>query len=192
MRLPMDVTNSEIESQRYGRDKNSLVNHTYISGGEYRNKFDEITDNPDLVRLLYQISKEMLEHRSGTQYEDMYWIDLDTISVIAKEVDCKNKCKINYSKRTYKAIAKYDNILTIHSHPNSSPPSIDDINSNYKFGYYLGLIACHDGTIYMYSSEEEIPKKLFNMLASEFRNRGYNDNESHLLTLQKLNDEGHI
>lgn len=34
-----------LEFQRYGRNKSTLVNSTYISSGEYRNKFDKITDN---------------------------------------------------------------------------------------------------------------------------------------------------
>ncbi len=62
-----------MEDQRYGRDKSSLVNKTYIDGGDYRNKFDKITDNPEIARILYYLSKEMLLHRSGTQTEDMYW-----------------------------------------------------------------------------------------------------------------------
>ncbi len=32
-----------MEDQRYGRDKSSLVNKTYIDGGDYRNKFDYVT-----------------------------------------------------------------------------------------------------------------------------------------------------
>ena len=182
----------EIEEQRQGRDKRSLVNHTYISSGEYKRKFDEITDNKELSRLMYKISKDMLEHRSGTQLEDMYWIDLDSVSVIAQETESTEECKINYSKKTYNAIKNCQNILTIHSHPNSSPPSVDDINSNYRFGYNMGIVVCHDGTIYKYSSDQEIRKNLFNLFASEFRVKGYNDNESHLLTLQKLHNDGYI
>ncbi|MEE1150325.1 MAG: hypothetical protein UH242_05155, partial [Methanobrevibacter sp.] len=35
----------------------------------------------------YQLSKKMLEHRSGTEYEDMYWIDPQSIAVIAEETE---------------------------------------------------------------------------------------------------------
>ena len=54
------------EEQRYGRNKETLVNHTYIESGEYRRKFDNISDNAELNKLLYQLAKKMLTHRSGT------------------------------------------------------------------------------------------------------------------------------
>jgi hypothetical protein len=72
----------ETEEQRTGRNKETAINHTYIDGGEYRKKFDSITENAELRRLLYRISKDMLFHRTGTLLEDMYWIDLDSLPFI--------------------------------------------------------------------------------------------------------------
>lgn len=48
-----------LEYQRYGRNKDTLVNKSYIESGEYRRKFDNITDNPDVNRTLYQCAKEV-------------------------------------------------------------------------------------------------------------------------------------
>ena len=62
----------EIEEQRLGRNKQTAINHTYICSGKYRKKFDAISDNMELSRLLYNITKEMLMHRAGTEFEDMY------------------------------------------------------------------------------------------------------------------------
>ena len=76
-----------LEYQRYGRDKNTLVNKAYIDSGEYRNKFDKITDNKEVSRILYAKAKEMLKHRSGTMCEDMYWIDAKTGDIIASALD---------------------------------------------------------------------------------------------------------
>lgn len=47
-----------LEFQRYGRNKSTLVNSTYISSGEYRNKFDRITDHKDVNRALYIKAKK--------------------------------------------------------------------------------------------------------------------------------------
>lgn len=117
------------EIQRYGRDKNTIINHSYINSGAYRNKFDKISSDQTLNRMAYQIAKRMLQHRSGTQFEDMYWIDIDTLEVVASEISQKRERKIKYSKNTKKAILKHDNLLVIHTHPNSMPPSINDFNS---------------------------------------------------------------
>ena len=54
-----------LEEQRYGRNKDMLVNKSYIESGEYRRKFDKITNNLIVARRLYEVSKKMLVHRSG-------------------------------------------------------------------------------------------------------------------------------
>lgn len=87
----------EIEEQRPGRNKDTTVNYTYINSGEYKRKFDCISNNKKLSRILYKTAKIMLKHRSGTKYEDMYWIDLDSLSIIAKETNAGVEKQIMYS-----------------------------------------------------------------------------------------------
>lgn len=110
-------TYMNIELQRKGRNKNTVINHAYIESGEYRKKFDLISDNKKLNRLLYELSKKMLFHRTGTLYEDMYWIDIDTCQIIAKEVNCHSEYKVTYSNATKKVIKK---VSTYNYHSLSS------------------------------------------------------------------------
>lgn len=56
----------EDEEQRYGRNKPTQINHAYINSGEYRRKFDNLTDSKVINKLIYKNAKEMLFHRSGT------------------------------------------------------------------------------------------------------------------------------
>ncbi|MBP3593489.1 MAG: hypothetical protein J6J44_03095 [Lachnospiraceae bacterium] len=137
-----------LELQRYGRNKSTLVNGTYISSGEYRNKFDKITDNKDVNRIIYSKAKEMLLHRSGTLYEDMYWLDADTGKIIAKEIDSSEEEQILYSESISKAIKGGNKIIAVHTHPCSMPPSIADFNSAKDHNYMLGVVLCHDGKIF--------------------------------------------
>lgn len=111
----------EIEEQRYGRNKPTAINHTYIESGEYRRKFDNITKNNQINKLLYKLAKKMLIHRSGTMLEDMYWIDPVEIKVIASETGQKEPSSIVYSGVTINTIKKYEHLITIHSHPESFP-----------------------------------------------------------------------
>ena len=53
-----------LEFQRYGRNKETTVDSSYISGGEYRRKFDSIIDNAAVSRILYSKAKEMLQASS--------------------------------------------------------------------------------------------------------------------------------
>lgn len=100
------------EEQRAGRNKQTVINHAYIHSSGYKRKFDNISNDRELSRVLYKAVKNMLEHRSGTKYEDMCWIDLDTLSVVAEETDVAVEKKNVYSIRTKKIIKKYDNLLT--------------------------------------------------------------------------------
>lgn len=178
------------ELQRPGRNKSISINHTYIASGEYKRKFDHITDNPKLNKLLYQLAKKMLIHRSGTGYEDMYWINPDTLQILASETNNRIEQKIFYSKNTTQiiktAIKRNIPILTIHSHPNSFPPSIEDLNSNFKHNYSLGIVCCHDGKIFTYYSTEHINKKYYQMHMEKYLKKGYNEYTSQMLALNML------
>ena len=106
------------EDQRYGRDKSTVVNKTYIESGVFRRKFDSLTDDHKLARLLYEISKEMLFHRSGTRIEDMYWIDRDMGKVVAKIIDQTDeiKQKVIYTDAVKRAIENHQNLITVIRH----------------------------------------------------------------------------
>lgn len=172
------------EEQRMGRNKSTTVNSSFIESGEYRKKFDYISENAELNRLLYKIAKDMLYHRSGTLYEDMYWIDVETKKIIAKELNQKSQTSIKYSRKTQKEIRKRKGLLTIHSHPYSFPPSIEDFNSNYENEYGIGITCCHDGKIYMYNSNERVNPRYYKMKVEEFLKQGYNDFESQVKALE--------
>lgn len=116
----------------------------------------------------------------------MYWIDLDTLNVVAKETDSVLEKGIIYSSATDKKIKKYNNLLTIHTHPDSFPPSIDDFNSNFFNDYTAGIVLCHDGKVYLYSANEEINKNYYELVVEEFIKSGYNEDKAQILALLKL------
>ena len=175
-----------MEQQRKGRNKETIVNSAYINSGEYKRKFDNIADNAELSRLLYKLAKNMLIHRSGTEFEDMYWIDLDENRVIADETNSLVKKRIIYSNKTIKKIQLCKNIITIHSHPDSFPPSIADFNSNYDHNYVVGIVACHNGKLYMYSANERINEDYYKLVVEGFLKTGYNEEEAQIKALENL------
>ncbi|NBJ97358.1 hypothetical protein D5282_08465 [bacterium 1xD8-48] len=176
----------EDEGQRYGRNKDIAINHTYINSGSYRRKFDFISNSPDLNRLIFQLSKKMLEHRSGTKFEDMYWIDAAHRRVIEKETESCSEEQIVYSNSIRSKISKYENLITLHSHPNSYPPSINDLNSNFINHYGLGIVACHDGKIFKYASNQEIREDYYKMVVEKYLKKGYNEYEAQIEALKEL------
>ena len=104
----------------------------------------------------------MLVHRSGTLYEDMYWIDPETLQVVASETNCELEQRIIYSEATKKVIQGNKGLWTIHSHPNSFPPSLEDFNANYMNENGLGIVCCHDGKVFCYLATEQIARETYN------------------------------
>ncbi len=125
-------------------------------------------------------------------YEDMYWIDLDTIQIVGREVERDIEEAVQYSRRTETVIKQYQNLLTIHTHPNSFPPSIADIKSNYFNNYAVGIVICHDGRIYMYKAAEDISEAYYSMTLAEYQNQGYADDAAQKCTLKELADKFQI
>ena len=173
----------ELEQQRKGRNKNTIIDYNYISSNRYRKKFDYISNDN---KLLYKIAKKMLLHRSGTEYEDMYWIDLINGKIVCKITDSKYKKKILYTTTIKKMIKKSENLLTIHTHPDSFPPSIDDINSNYDHNYEIGIVICHDGRVYMYSAEERINVNYYKLTVEDYLKNGYNEDTAQIEALKEM------
>lgn len=177
-----------LEYQRYGRNKSALINSAYIDSGEYRRKFDKITDNPEVNRVLYSKAKEMLKHRSGTMLEDMYWIDSVTGKVIAKEIASSEASAITYSETTKKAVSAYkpNIIISIHTHPGSMPPSAADFNSCCANRYLKGCIACHDGKVFVYKAFELINETLYHMYIETALKDGASEYEAQIKALNEL------
>lgn len=175
-----------LELQRYGRNKSTIVNKTYINSGEYRNKFDKITDSKEVNRVIYSKSKEMLVHRSGTLFEDMYWIDGTTGEVVASALNEQTEGAVVYSGMINKAIKGKSNLIAIHTHPHSMPPSIADFNSAFEHGYAAGVVLCHDGTVYIYHSNQIVPNKLQEIYIKEFVEEGFSASEAQLKGLNEI------
>lgn len=177
-----------LENQRYGRNKDTLVNKTYIESGEYRRKYDNATDNPAVNKTLYDCAKRALKHRSGTVFEDMYWIDGDTGEVILEVTDSKIPRGIAYTDKIRNAIKDRTNIVTLHTHPSSMPPSASDLNSCFRNQYRTGFVACHNGTVFGYSVNEPINNRIYNIYIQRLVGKGHSEYEAQLLTLEKLTD----
>ncbi len=178
--------NVALEYQRYGRNKNTLVNKSYIDSGEYKRKFDNITDNPYVNKTLYDCAKKALKHRSGTEFEDMYFIDAYSGKIVAQEVSQTDKEKVVYSDKTESTLKLYNEIITLHTHPNSMPPSAADFNSAFKNKYQKGFVVCHNGKIFGYTSIGEVNESLYNLYIQEYMSNGKSEYDAQISALNEI------
>jgi len=180
------------EEQRVGRNKETQIRSATIDSNEYRRKFDLITDDDNFNRLLYQTAKKMLRHRSGTLLEDMAWFDLDNCSLICEKTDETEEEVISHSPNIDNCLSKCHNIVAMHTHPQSLPPSPDDFNCFIKCDYKLGIVLCHDGKIFCYVAYHEVDKTLWEKYVDVAYQENGNEVEAQLAALNNFQQNGDI
>ena len=92
------VMSEFLELQRYGRNKSTLVNKIYINSGEYRKKFDMITDDIEMnrktskenktfmcdynivFREIYRLEQRRIERLGISEYMVLFTVDNDAIN----------------------------------------------------------------------------------------------------------------
>lgn len=130
----------------------SKIDRKQIASAEYQNKFNALGENKRVTRSIRAKAKEMLRHRSGTQYEDLAFIDTRTgKSYINKSFNKASSAKPNREMNKILKAADDYTIIGIHNHPNSTTPSIDDIQVAVNRKYKYGVVVGHNGTIFKYS-----------------------------------------
>ena len=79
-------------------------------------------------------------------------------------------------------------MLTIHSHPNSFPPSLEDFNSNYMNRNGLGIVCGHDGKVFRYSADERIERETYNFYEKRYYSQLRNEYEAQEKAWMKLKE----
>jgi archaellum component FlaG (FlaF/FlaG flagellin family) len=157
------IENEQLEYQRIGRNKDTKVDMTYINSGEYRRKFDMLTTDLTLSRVMYTTAKNILTHRAGTVFEDMYWINAENSDIVASITDSTKTAGIRYNKSFTRKFDHINTIYTIHNHPHSLPPSDADFRSALEHRYDLGIIIGHNGIIFAYQAYDRVNEDTYKM-----------------------------
>ena len=157
--VPDDMTYKEwdlkfVENERgyKGIERSTQINRKIIYSNDYDKKFGNLNENNEVTRVAKKECRKALEHRSGTHFEDLIFINPNTMEVLSR-TDYNKKKEVKASKRMLKMLHNSlpDTIIAIHNHPESTLPSFSDLMLAYNRRYKYGLIACHNGDIYKYS-----------------------------------------
>lgn len=180
------------------REKEYSVNWNAVKGEEYKKKFKEVCDDENVSKTLHSKSLDILKHRQGTDYEDMYLINRFTGKTVASQTkveytkgipeELKHKC-VWYNDEIMRVLSKSpgDTFITIHNHAENKPPSGGDFDGAFKNGYYAGLNICHDGTVYYYKvGVKRFSGNLYDATVAKYINMGYTEQEAYESALNQF------
>lgn len=130
----------------------TVVSRKMVDSADFRKKFSALGENKKAERALWSRATEMLQHRSGTEYEDIAYINSKTgRSLINTNYSVKHTAKPRKAMDKMLKVADDYSIIGVHNHPNSGAPSIDDLRVAQQRKYKYGIVVCHNGTVYKYS-----------------------------------------
>ena len=166
--VPADMTYGEwrnkIEEFEFSRKhpenmkiEETLVNFNYNSR-EFYKKIEKLSKEKEEVGNVFRASKEILEHRNGTNFEDLCYIKSGTEKRIINksydyydEINKVSACKANSKMKSLLRNSKQYTIIAVHNHPRNSAPSVADIFTACNNKYKYGVVICQN--VYNYNKE---------------------------------------
>lgn len=182
----------ELSGGEYGADLN------YIRSNEFLDKLKRNPMTSHLSDSIARVSRQILQHRNGTPYEDYYLIDAETGRVVALSNKARKRKGVVYNEQVRKAFKgnPEQSLVSIHNHPSGYPPSLSDLaslqqrskNNTVKYGLTIG----HDGSVYWYSRpNKRIPRSAYEQYVNridKFKKLGYNESVAQEKTLELLSE----
>ena len=177
---------NEKEESNKGLDRNLRINKKHIMSSEYDKKFTKIDTDIDMQRTLKKSAREILLHRDGTKFEDLVYIDSKTNkSLASKDYNEEKKAKPTKAMNKLLKNAEENVIIALHNHPESAPPSYNDIYAAFKRKYKYGLAVCHNGDIWYYSVNDDLNLIAYRSAYYKLQKSKYNDVGAFIKNSQK-------
>ena len=182
----------ELSGGEYG------ANLDYVRSDEFVDKLKKHPMTSHLSDSIARVSRQMLQHRNGTPYEDYYLLDAETGSVVALSNKARKRKGVVYNEQVRKAFKESleQSLISIHNHPSGYPPSLSDFaslqqrskNNTVKYGLTIG----HDGSVYWYSRpNKRIPRSAQEQYVNridKFKKMGYNESVAQEKTLEMFSE----
>lgn len=199
--VPADMTYGEwrnkIEEFEFSRKhpenmkiEETLVNFNYNSR-EFYKKIEKLSKEKEEVGNVFRASKEILEHRNGTNFEDLCYIKSGTEKRIINksydyydEINKVSACKANSKMKSLLRNSKQYTTIAVHNHPRNSAPSVADIFTACNNKYKYGVVICHNGNIYKYKIISRIKKENYyflEMCLADLERNVYNYNKEGIM-----------
>lgn len=158
------------------------VDMDYIRSQEYRDKFNRLSNDPELNELLYKKAVKILDDNKNTDTETT--IVMSKYETIVNKRGEKDALGVSLSPGQIGMIQSNNNKVGLHNHPTNLPPNGSDFTAAGARGYDFGLIVTHDGNLYKYSTgDKPFAAQGLNNLIDKYSSKEYN------LTVQEAYDK---
>ena len=155
---------TEERAKRPPRDKRISASPKYavdmgkVSSKDYRATLAEAVGE-GAADGMQSLVKAIMRHRGGTNGEDLYAVDLADGKTITSFVTSKVASNATpgekFKAKVSKALDDGAGVALLHNHPGSKIPSASDLSTLVNSGCALGVIACHDGSVYTFRKVNE-------------------------------------
>ncbi len=178
-----DVNVEQIQKISKKKTENSYsVNRNLTNSKSYHDKFEKLTKYKIVNEVLYSKALSVLEHRDGTNYEDLIILDMRTGEIVVENTTSTKEGATGLYKEQFEIFKKYDgNKILLHNHPNSSRFSFQDISTLFKYkDVKYSVVVNHDGEVQIISIVENYKDinidEVYNSLYNEYK-QIYKDSE---------------
>lgn len=182
----------ELSGRQFG------ANLDYVRSDEFVDKLKNHPKTSHISEPVARVSRQMLQHRNGTPFEDYYLLNADTGRVVALSNKARKRKGVVYNDQVRRAFKEQSeqSLISIHNHPSGYPPSLSDFaslqqrskNNTVKYGLTIG----HDGSVYWYTRpNKRIPRSAQEQYVNridKFKKLGYNESVAQEKTLELLSE----
>ena len=178
------IKDTENEIPRTEKLKPLEVDKAAVTSNAYKKMvYNAVDEMPKVKRSVRDSIGKIYKHRSGTDNEDLYFINSSTRSVRTSTRGTEpGTCAPTKPMKKMLANAEEGTIIGIHNHPRNSAPSVPDIMAAARRKYKYGIVACHDGTLYKYKVTGKVNEMMAESLLALYERREYSVYDKSILS----------
>lgn len=179
----------EQEMANPNSNENTAINLKIISSAEYDLKFKTDDVRTSDCKKIAAHSREILNKRNKSEYEDVFAYNIDTGKIINGDVPNQPQTA-NRSRAMEELVVSNSNYIVVHNHPKSGMPSAGDLTGllktwkNSKCCYVI----CHNGDVWRYKIDHNAVQKFDNISTLDY-NRDSNMEDVRNAIINKTDPE---
>lgn len=175
------------------KDSNAYsVDRKLVNSKEYHDKFESLTSHKSTNESVYQESMKMLEHRDGTELEDIVVFDARTGNIVIKNTLSARAGQTGLTYEQYEIYKKSnEKKVLLHNHTNGGRLSFTDLKTLFVNDDIEASIAVgHNGIVHIVSNHDRTIEieKLYESLYNKYKEIYANSEISRIYALDDLYD----